>query len=140
MVLLGKFLRLPTADKILLLRCLLTLLVLRIGLSLFSLRRVRAWLPKPVAVTAPHEGVERRIAWGVNAAARAVPGASCLVKAFAAQLLLANAGQGSQMRIGVGRDDKGKFIAHAWLVSGGRVVVGGPSADLERYTPLADLS
>jgi hypothetical protein len=73
-------------------------------------------------------------------AARIVPGATCLTQAFAAQLLLARAGYRSQMRIGVAKDEQGQFIAHAWLISNDRVVVGGSSEDLRRYVSLTDLS
>jgi hypothetical protein len=66
---------------------------------------------------------------------RRVPGASCLTQALAAQVLLAQSGYDSRVEIGVERNQHGRFQAHAWLVCGDEVVLGG--AEAERYVPLA---
>jgi hypothetical protein len=133
----AKLLRLSTADKLLLARCLLTVAAVRLGFSLLSYRVLRRWLPTTTAGAASGD-MARRTVWGVEIASRLVPGATCLVKAFAAQLILARDGYRSQVRIGVGNDPNGKFIAHAWLISGDRILVGGSADDLRHYTPLAD--
>jgi hypothetical protein len=65
-----------------------------------------------------------------------VPGASCLTQALAAQYLLARSGHRSQLRVGVAQDPSGRLLAHAWLVSDGRVVIGGSSRKLARYSLL----
>jgi hypothetical protein len=36
-------------------------------------------------------------------------------------------------------DSAGHLLAHAWLVSDGRVVVGGSSRELARYVLLSDI-
>jgi hypothetical protein len=134
-----KFLKLSLADKLLLFRCVLAVAAIRLGLLLFSYNTIRRWLavsPSPVPAS---DAVAKRFGWGVETAGRLVPGATCLTQAFAGQVLLARAGYNSQMRIGVAEDAKGEFIAHAWLISDGRVVVGGSSEDLQRYVSLADL-
>jgi Transglutaminase-like superfamily len=74
-------------------------------------------------------------AWAVQAAARRIPRASCLTQALALQSLLARAGESSRLRLGVAKDD-GKFEAHAWLESGGRVVIGGRDVDRFAQLPL----
>ena len=135
----GKFLRLSSADRLLLVRCMLTVAAIRLGLSVFSYNTLRRWLATSAPAAQASDAVAERVAWGVETAARLVPGATCLTKAFAAQLLLARAGYQSQMRIGVAKDAQGKFIAHAWLISDGQVVVGGSSEDLQRYVSLTDL-
>jgi hypothetical protein len=134
----AKFLRLSTADKLLLARCLLTVAVVRLGLSLWSYRTLRRWLPRTTAGAEATGASARRIVWGVDVASRLVPAATCLVKAFAAQLILARAGYRSQLRIGVGSDADGKFIAHAWLICGERVLLGGAPHALRRYVRLTD--
>ena len=134
-----KFLRLSTADKLLLARCLLTVSAVRLGFSLLSYRALRRWLPRTTAGAATGH-MARRAVWGVELASRLVPGATCLVRAFAAQLILARDGYQSHVRIGVGNDPEGKFIAHAWLISGDRILLGGSPDHLRHYMPLADFS
>jgi len=63
-----------------------------------------------------------------------VPAASCLTQALAAHLLLCRRGLTPQLHIGVAKDQRDRLIAHAWVESEGRIVVGG--TDLQRYTPL----
>jgi hypothetical protein len=137
---LAKFLKLGWSDRLFLVRCVVTVASVRLGLSLLSYNTLRRWLAATTALQAASDDVAQRIAWGVVNAARIVPGATCLTQAFAAQLLLAHAGYRSQMRIGVAKDERGQFIAHAWLISNERVVIGGSSEDLQRYVSLTDLS
>jgi len=134
----AKFLRLSTPDKLLLARCVLTVAVVRLGLSLLSYRALRRWLPRTTAGAEATGDAARRIVWGVDVASRLVPRATCLVKAFAAQLILARAGYRSQLRIGVGNGTGGAFIAHAWLICGEGVLLGGAPHELRRYVTLAD--
>ena len=67
---------------------------------------------------------ERIVAWSVSAAARLVPQATCLTQALAGQRLLARRGRGSRVVIGVRPQDAG-LHAHAWLIRGDRVLLGG---------------
>jgi hypothetical protein len=77
-----------------------------------------------------------RVSWAVERAGRFVPGATCLVRALAAQAMLAREGAASTLCFGVGRGGGGnEFRAHAWLECAGRVVVGGDE-DLSRFAPL----
>jgi len=133
-----KFLRLATADKVLLSLSFLTVTAVRIGLSLISFRVLSRYLERKVVSTSVDIDEARRIVWAVETSSRVVPGATCLVRAFAAQNLLARAGYQSQIRVGVA-DSSGKFTAHAWLTCDGRVVMGGSAQELRRYTVLVDL-
>lgn len=69
----------------------------------------------------------------VLCAARFVPRATCLVRAIALQILLARAGQPSDLRLGVAFDETRLFAAHAWLEQNGRILIGASEA---RWTPL----
>jgi hypothetical protein len=78
----------------------------------------------------------KRVRDAVTVAARNVPwNAVCLPQALAAKVMLARRGCGSSLHLGSDFDTQGKLIAHAWLVAGGRVVVG--EAGTARVTPLA---
>jgi len=98
---------------------------MRLGLTLSSYNRMRALVTRLDARDAASVGDLRRVAWGVAAAARLIPGASCLTQALAGQYLLARQGNASKIRIGVERDTGAQLKAHAWLVSGNHIVLGG---------------
>lgn len=111
----------------------------RLGLGLFSYKTVRRWVPDDAGAGPASPDELRRLGWGVRNAARLVPRASCLTQALAAQLLLARSGHRSQIRIGVAKDPDGRLLAHAWLISDGRIVIGGSSRELGRYALLTEL-
>jgi hypothetical protein len=67
-------------------------------------------------------------------AAGLVPRTTWLVRALAAQTLLARHGHASQPRLGVAGGAGRRFEAHAWLKRDGRVLIGGLEAG--RYAPL----
>lgn len=126
---LGTFLALPASDRLLLVRAAATLVAVRCALHLVSIEGLRAWaghLREGNRPAAP-------IIWAVRTAARRVPGATCLSSALALQRLLSSAGHPSQVHIGVARDASG-FMAHAWLVHDGVVVIG--EEEHERYAHL----
>ena len=58
---------------------------------------------------------------------------------MAAEALLMWGGRPVELRIGVIKTDHGGLVAHAWVESGGRVVVGALDEGLSRYTPLPPL-
>jgi len=78
--------------------------------------------------------VERRI-WAVRTASRCFPPASCLTQALAAQVLLASAGIGACVQIGVSKVKSEALEAHAWLEKDGEILLGGSEAD-KRYARL----
>ncbi len=126
---LATFLALPGSDRRLLVRAIATLMVVRCALYLVSIQQLRAWAGRLREGNRPAD----RIIWSVRTAARRVPGATCLSSALALQRLLSSAGQPSQVHIGVARDASG-FLAHAWLVHDGVVVIG--EEEHERYARL----
>ena len=79
-----------------------------------------------------------KVAWTVEVTGRYMPGVgTCLTQALTARVLLARRGHPALLRIGVVKGEEGQLQAHAWLESGGRVVIGG--SELERYVPLVAL-
>jgi hypothetical protein len=79
------------------------------------------------------------VAWAVAAAARRLPAPfrACLPQALAAEAMLKRHGAPAQLMIGArAAGAGGRIEAHAWVVSGGQVVVGSLD-DLPAFVPLA---
>jgi Transglutaminase-like superfamily len=123
----GRFIALPLKDQILLIRALFLVAAIRIALYLVPFRLLLRWtrrLPRHGRPTSSADSLAR----AVGAVARFVPRASCLTQALAAQMLLSRAGHDSRLEIGVRKDPRERFEAHAWVVCGDRVVIGGDEA------------
>lgn len=134
-----RFSNLKFSEKVFLAHCIIVLFFIRIALSLkcasFIMRTISA-----IQVT--EEGDQktaRMIAWGVVACSRFVPGATCLIQALAGQYLMARHNCRSIVRIGIERDNRENMKAHAWLLSGGFVVLGGQASDMPRYATMVDI-
>jgi hypothetical protein len=133
---LAKFFRLSFADQCLLMRAALALVSAKLAIRTLRLPAARAtvtrlerlgWIVTPVTAD--------RVVWAVEAAGRAIPGMkNCLVQAVAAEAMLIRAGYPCELRIGAAKNASGDLIAHAWLESEGRVLIG--EFELDRYTPL----
>lgn len=85
------------------------------------------------------ENDPRRLArsvWAVRVvSAHAVPRATCLTQALAVLLLVRRQGEaGAKLRLGVARDEGGRFAAHAWVEHDGRILIGAQGSG--RYTRL----
>ena len=134
-----KLLSLPLGDRNILIRAGLLLWGVRIGLWILPFPRLRDLLSKkttkPVA-TSQSETQARKVARYVRLMSRYVPVATCLVQALVTVRLLEEAGLPACLRIGVARSNSGELEAHAWVESGGRVVIGGSHVDLARFTVL----
>lgn len=111
----------------------------RLALTIASYPKARAFVPH-TAERYAHRAMAWRLARAVSAAARFVPGATCLTQALSLRLLLAMRGYASEMHVGVTRDDSNRFTAHAWLVSDGQIVIGGTEAELSKYSRLTEFS
>jgi hypothetical protein len=113
----------------------------RLGLWLLpfdTVRRILARLtPRGIEVRRIGCFPAERLAWAVRVVSRFVPRATCLTQALAAHILLNREGYASALQIGVSKDEKGAFEAHAWLESQGKVVIGEHEAG--KYAPLACL-
>jgi hypothetical protein len=131
---LKRFAALDSRDRALLLRALFWVAVVRTGLFLASFRTMQRLTARAGRRPVPQHSVER-CAWAVRAASRYVPGATCLTQALTAQLFLAQHGYDSRVEIGVRKDEHRRFRAHAWVVCGEEIVIGG--AEAYRYVPMA---
>jgi len=131
---LKRFATLGSQDRFLLLRALVLVAAIRAGLCLLPFRVLQRLAGKACTGAAATRPAGRYV-WAVRAASRCVPGASCLTQALAAQVLLAQSGYDSRIEIGVTKDEQRRFRAHAWVVCGDEIVIGGAEAD--RYVPLA---
>ena len=127
----SKFARLPLPERILVLRALLSLVWARVIISALPFSMVE----KQPRVSLKQGANAAAIVWAVKAVSRYIPGATCLVRALAAQRLLARNGHASELRIGVAKS--AEFQAHAWVESGGAVLVGGSDT---AYTPIVHWS
>lgn len=135
---LARFLSLNPADRLFLLRCIVLVAIVRLGLSVLSCKIVRKGLVRPTAAVPATAGEIRKVAWGISRAARAVPRATCLTQALAGQILLSRIGRASWIRIGIDSSSPKRIEAHAWLVSGAQIVLGGTPESLGRYVPLTE--
>jgi len=131
-----RFLRLPRAERALLLQASISILSVRLALRFLCVERLQA-LACRWAGRATTPAVSDRIVWAVEAAARKIPASTCLSKALAAQALLARHGYISQLMIGVAKEEASRLEAHAWLACQDRILIGGPETG--RYTPLLNL-
>src|SRR5690349_23636698 len=126
-----KLWRLSPAERRLLLGAAVLVGGVRVGLSLLTFGRLQRILALLARGHARDPMPAERIAWAVAAAGRRVPGATCLVQALAAQVLLARHGLVAELRIGVARATEG-IEAHAWLELDGEPIFGEP--DRLRHT------
>jgi Transglutaminase-like superfamily len=124
-----RVLALPGRDQAFLVRALVTLLGVQLALRVASIERLKSWASHVGSGTEPSE----RVVWAVRAAARRLPGCTCLVSALALQRLLSRQGHVSELHVGVAKQGE-KFAAHAWVTCGGQLLIG--ETDGETYVPL----
>lgn len=117
-------------------RCLITVAATRLGLSTIGYRRLPP--PRPCGEALPSPQFLNQVRVGVTWAARHIPQATCLTQAVACRYLLARHGFATTLRIGVKPDERKTLAAHAWLLCGEEVVIGGDPSELETYSRLAD--
>jgi hypothetical protein len=126
---LSRFFRLSRREQSLLLQAAVLLAAIRVGLRVLpfaQLRKLLGRLARTGTGTAHQAGGAReQIVWAVETAGRYFPSVgTCLTQALAMQVLLARTGCQSRLRIGVTRDRKGTFVAHAWLEKDGVILIG----------------
>jgi hypothetical protein len=139
---LGKFADLTSAERLLILQIFVMLVGVRLALWWLPFKRLQAFLAS-VATNGSRSRKARviparRMAGFVVAAGRYVPGASCLTQALVAVTVLRRAGHAAVLRLGVGRDAKNDFHAHAWVECDAEVVIGQIET-FSSYSPLPSL-
>ncbi len=122
----------------LLLRALLTVVAFRALLFVAPYRRIATRIR--VRRLGAGEGMNPLlVAWAVSHTARLVPLANCLPQALATQYLLARSGVVVTVRIGVAQHACSEVEAHAWVLHGDTIILGGTPEGLRRYAVLTDL-
>jgi hypothetical protein len=134
-----RFFELSGAEKLVLVQAAAWLLLLRILLAAAPFAQVQRMVSRASRASAP--GVRRpgapapsRIGYLVAAAANRIPGTTCLPRALATQVLLCRNGHRAELHIGINRTGSERLQAHAWVETGGSVVIGG--SDLTDYRPI----
>jgi hypothetical protein len=136
---LGKFLRLDRWQRRVVTEAALSVVAVRIALTILPFRWVQRITGRR-AVSAeeqpgrPATATPDELASAVVRVSRSVPRATCLTQALALDWLLRRHGHAASVEIGVTKDARGQLAAHAWVESGGSVLIGGDEA--ARFTPL----
>ena len=137
-----KFLRLPSIERWVLVKAAIFLVLVRLGLFLFSFKTLLNQIEcvKSKRVWTSNNGgiASDRIAWAVVVASRYIPFTKCLAQAIVTQILFARYGYTAQLHIGVAKDGRERLKAHAWVESQGRIVIGDLK-DISRYSQLPSL-
>jgi hypothetical protein len=104
---------------------LISLLVRIVPSSVITRRLVAE--PYDISALAPEDLPAKysneEICWAVLAAAKYVPGATCLAQSLVGRSMLRREGYPAEIRIGVANEAR-EFGAHAWVWSGNRIVLG----------------
>jgi Transglutaminase-like superfamily len=124
----GSLFRLSKWELLLLLKAAITVAAVRLALWLVPYDKIRAYLKKPQPVS-NHPQSAASVVRFVNAASRVIPLATCLTRAVAAELLLRRNGHDASLQIGVSKTTSNNLLAHAWVESGGVIVIGGDEAE-----------
>jgi hypothetical protein len=125
-------------------QAILALASARVALWILPLAKIRRLIwrlfsaehPLPVIRRCSEDQVIRAV---VSAGIHCPIGTTCLATAVVGQALLHRHGYNAQLQLGVRRDPKGRFSAHAWLERRGTVVLGGPMALVQSYTRLPEM-
>ncbi len=126
----------PVQKSVWFFRALVTLIAVRIQLSLRRADVIRAGIVAHAAVTPPDTWEMRLTNWSVTQAARLVPRATCLTQAFAGQQMLARRGKQSMVRISIPAGHYETFAPHAWLMVENHIVLGGEPDEYVRHHTL----
>jgi transglutaminase superfamily protein len=135
---LRRFAQLSRADRTIFLRAVFLLVFVRFALHCLSLRRVLQFLNRLLDRWKDMPAAAQRIAWATKAAARCVPGSTCLTQALALHALLIRHGYQPLLTIGVTKNDRHRLDGHAWVSCDNRLLIGGPC--VERYNPVLNLA
>lgn len=124
---LRKFLGLPPAERRLVVQATVALALTTLGLRFLSLENLLAIMARGTRRARPGNGrggsFPARAGWAVATASAFIPGATCLPRALAVQLLLGRRGYVSRLRIGMARGVEGSLEGHAWVEHRGKPIL-----------------
>lgn len=122
----------------LLLNALFFVVCVRLGLTFFSLEKVRhRFLSRSLNPQSETVDIDR-LAWSVRRIAERIPDASCLTRAQALQIMLARRGIASRLVLGVSKSKDGVFQAHAWLMKDSEIIIGGSEKKINSFSPISE--
>jgi hypothetical protein len=124
------FVPISGGEQRLLLKAALLLRTVRLGLWLLPFETFRRLLvgfsKEPARLRDTDQSSLENVIWAVQTAGRCIPGAAtCLTLALISQVLLLLRGHGAVIHIGIAKGDEEQFLAHAWVESDGKIVIGG---------------
>lgn len=113
------------------------LILARIALWILPASQIFGWANRPQRRCRRFASAEASwTAWSIETlSSKSWIGASCLSCAIAAHAMLRRRGIASRLCLGVARDDR-TMVAHAWVESGQRVIVG--AAEAARVSRIAE--
>jgi hypothetical protein len=130
----GRYRRLPAAERRLLRRAAVYGVVLSAAIRLVGARALMRWATRPRAADRGDGPRHDSIARTVDRLARCPVTRPCLVRALVAARLASEGGTPSIV-LGVRRSG-GQLLAHAWATDRGDVIAGGPLRD---YAPILSI-
>lgn len=136
-----KYLFLPWGAKLTVLQVGVLLIVTRVALLVLPYKMVKGWFERWGSRPGRARGEEYKelLTWAGSGLGRYVlDDKPCLTQALVIQAMMRRAGHSAELRIGVLKDKDDKLTAHAWLESGGRIILGGRRANL-RYAQMSPL-
>jgi hypothetical protein len=133
-----KFLRLDGTERLLLLKTFARVWIASVILRLLPFAVIQRLFASRTTRNGPRQGRHPigRILWAIDVANRYVPGTSCLSLAVAGRTMLNREGYPAQIHIGVAKDHGCSLAAHAWVESGGKILIGGNDST-SLFAPLA---
>jgi len=131
------FLKLNSTEKFILIKAFFLLLTVRIMLWILPFSFIQKITRRltDVSEDMTSEISIEKLTWAIRVMSIYTPGATCLTRAIAAQILLARYNYSSSIRIGVSKNDE-EFEAHAWLEKDGGIILGESET---QYTPIMDM-
>lgn len=133
-----RFYNLERGDRRLVVEAFILIAIVNAALRTMSFVSLRRLLDRAKALRSRSPHSAGRISWAVAAAARRLPGRTCLKDSLVADVMLRRRGYQSTLRLGVKKahDCGGPLQAHAWVESDGTIVVGELDT-LHEYRPLS---
>jgi len=131
------FLKLNSTEKFILIKAFFLLLTVRIMLWILPFSFIQKITRRLTDVSEDmmSEISIEKLTWAIRVMSIYTPGATCLTRAIAAQILLARYNYSSSIRIGVSKNGE-EFEAHAWLEKDGGIILGESET---QYTPIMDM-
>jgi hypothetical protein len=138
-----RWLRAPASRRRAVVEAATLLCVVKLGLAILPYtlveRRLARWT-RTRRISAGDDAVDG-VSWAVEGAARRLPGMTCLPRALVAHAMLVRRGVSAVVKLGVRPQSEAQreLNAHAWVESGGLVVMGDVPG-LSEYQPLESAS